>query len=82
MGYDLSKVSYSLIGYGNVGSWTARLLQAKGSHLKAVMDHTGAISSEVGIDATALAEYVSLNGVLAATSKLMRLTNKRFTRHP
>ena len=62
MGYDLSKVSYSLIGYGNVGSWTARLLQAKGSHLKAVMDHTGAISSEVGIDATALAEYVSLNG--------------------
>lgn len=62
MGFDLSKQSFSLIGYGNVGSWTARLLQAKGSQLKAVLDHTGAILNEDGIDAEALAEYVRENG--------------------
>lgn len=62
MGLDLSKQSYSLIGYGNVGSWTARLLQAKGSTLKAVLDHTGAVFHEAGMDAQALAKYVQQHG--------------------
>lgn len=62
MGLELAKQSYSLIGYGNVGSWTARLLQAKGSNLKAVLDHTGAIKNEDGIDAVKLATYVREKG--------------------
>lgn len=62
MGMDLSKLSCSLIGYGNVGSWTGRLLQARGTHLKAVMDHTGAIRNEAGIDAIQLAEHVQATG--------------------
>jgi glutamate dehydrogenase (NAD(P)+) len=62
MGMDISKLSYSLIGYGNVGSWTARLLKAKGTQLKAVMDHTGAIYNEAGIDAEALAAHVKTTG--------------------
>ena len=62
MGIELSKVSCSLIGYGNVGSWTARLLQARGTTLKAVMDHTGAILNENGIDAEALAQHVQATG--------------------
>jgi glutamate dehydrogenase (NAD(P)+) len=62
MGMDLSKLSCSLIGYGNVGSWTGRLLQARGTRLKAVMDHTGAIRNESGIDAEALATYVVRTG--------------------
>jgi glutamate dehydrogenase (NAD(P)+) len=55
-------VSCSLIGYGNVGSWTARLLQERGTTLKAVMDHTGAILNASGIDAEALAEHVQATG--------------------
>jgi glutamate dehydrogenase (NAD(P)+) len=62
MDMDISKLSYSLIGYGNVGSWTGRLLQARGAKLKAVMDHTGAIYSEGGIDAEKLALHVTQTG--------------------
>lgn len=62
MGIELNQVSCSLIGYGNVGSWTARLLQARGTTLKAVMDHTGAIFNPNGIDAEALALHVQGTG--------------------
>jgi glutamate dehydrogenase (NAD(P)+) len=62
MDIKLDATSYSLIGYGNVGSWTARLLQERGSILKAVMDHTGAIHNEDGIDAKALALHVKVTG--------------------
>lgn len=65
MGMELSDQSYSLIGYGNVGSWTARLLKAKGSKLKAVLDHTGAIFNDSGIDADALAAHVAQTGGVA-----------------
>ncbi|TVP77950.1 MAG: glutamate dehydrogenase [Puniceicoccaceae bacterium] len=58
----LPELSFSLIGYGNVGSWTGRLLQQRGSSMKAVMDHTGAIANPGGIDAEKLAEYVSTTG--------------------
>jgi glutamate dehydrogenase (NAD(P)+) len=62
MGIELCNISYSLIGYGNVGSWTGRLLQKRDSKLKAVMDHTGAIYNEDGIDAEALAVHVKKTG--------------------
>ena len=62
LGLKVGKVSYSLIGYGNVGSWTGRLLQERGATLRAVMDHTGAIASEKGIDAADLAQYVAQKG--------------------
>ena len=62
MGIKLNKVSCCLIGFGNVGSWTARLLQQRGTKLKAVMDHTGAILNEKGIDAEALTQHVKATG--------------------
>jgi glutamate dehydrogenase (NAD(P)+) len=55
---DFDGMTYSLIGYGNVGSWTGRLLQQRGSVLRAVMDHTGAIRNDRGLDANALADHV------------------------
>lgn len=62
---DLSQATYFVQGYGNVGSWTARLLEPKGAKLLAVEDHTGAIAHPDGIDATALADYVAANGGVA-----------------
>jgi len=44
MGFDIGKVSFSLIGYGNVGSWTGRLLSQRGAKMKAVLDHTGGVA--------------------------------------
>ncbi len=52
-------LKFSVIGYGNVGSWTARILAKHGAKLTAVMDHTGAIRNDAGIDTEALAAWVS-----------------------
>ncbi|MEO0588000.1 MAG: Glu/Leu/Phe/Val dehydrogenase, partial [Planctomycetota bacterium] len=59
LGIDVSRMNFSLIGYGNVGSWTGRLLNQRGAKLTAVMDHTGAIYAEGGLDAVELAEHVA-----------------------
>src|SRR5690606_19081845 len=59
---DICGATCSLIGDGNVGSWTARLLSELGAKLVAVLDHTGAIIAEEGMDTTALAEHVSRHG--------------------
>lgn len=62
---DVSSVVFSLVGYGNVGSWTARLLSQHGATLRAVMDHTGAVFSDKGIDANTLARHVERTGGVA-----------------
>lgn len=62
MGFQMQNVKFSLIGYGNVGSWTGRLLTEKGAKMQAVMDHTGAVINERGLDAVALAKHVDIVG--------------------
>jgi glutamate dehydrogenase (NAD(P)+) len=57
---DLSRTTYFVQGFGNVGSWTARLLQPKGAKLLAAEDHTGSIANPDGIDAADLAAYVAV----------------------
>jgi glutamate dehydrogenase (NAD(P)+) len=49
-------------GYGNVGSWAARLMQQLGATMVGVSDATGAIENEGGIDAEKLAEHVREGG--------------------
>tara|TARA_B110000093_G_scaffold35015_2_gene36323 strand:+ start:23133 stop:24458 length:1326 start_codon:yes stop_codon:yes gene_type:complete len=82
MNIELDKVSCSLIGYGNVGSWTARLLQQRGTTLKAVMDHTGAILNEAGIDAEALAEHVKTTGGVHGFADATAINNETFYSTP
>lgn len=62
---DPKCVTFSLVGFGNVGSWTGRLLTRRSGVLKAVLDHTGAIRSDKGIDACALTRYVERTGGIA-----------------
>jgi len=57
-GFDLGKSTYMVQGFGNVGSWAAKLLKPFGSKLVAVEDHTGAISNPDGIDPDKLAIFV------------------------
>jgi glutamate dehydrogenase (NAD(P)+) len=64
-GIDLDTCTASLIGYGNVGSWTGRLLHQKGATLTTVMDHTGAILNRDGIHAEDLALHVTKTGGVA-----------------
>jgi glutamate dehydrogenase (NAD(P)+) len=51
-------------GYGNVGSWAARILQDQGCTLIGASDADGAIHSEGGIDAHDLADHAQQGGKL------------------
>lgn len=55
---DLAQLTYAVQGYGNVGSWAARLMKPKGARLVAVEDIDGAIVIPAGIDADDLATYI------------------------
>jgi len=60
--FNLNRADYIVQGFGNVGSWAARLLKHHGSKLIAVEDVTGAIRKKEGIDPEELADYVQQNG--------------------
>jgi glutamate dehydrogenase (NAD(P)+) len=62
LGVTIPGMRFSLIGFGNVGGWTGRLLQDEGAHLVAVLDHTGAIHNDGGLDTALLAEHVDATG--------------------
>ena len=49
-------------GFGNVGSWAARILQHLGCKIVAISDHTGSIHSENGIDCDKLLTSTSSEG--------------------
>lgn len=65
LGIDIKGMTFSLIGYGNVGSWTGRILGKMGAKLLTVMDHTGAIRNDKGLDVEALASHVAKHGGVA-----------------
>jgi glutamate dehydrogenase (NAD(P)+) len=63
--FDLSKATYFVQGFGNVGSWSARLLKPHGSVMLAAEDHTGAIGNPNGIDPDQLTQHVKKTGGVA-----------------
>jgi glutamate dehydrogenase (NAD(P)+) len=52
-------------GFGNVGSWAARIVQDLGAKIVGVSDATGAIRRDAGIDAHALQGHLVKGGSLA-----------------
>lgn len=61
-GFNLKGATYIVQGFGNVGSWAARLLKNNGCKLIAVEDVSGAILNSEGIDPDDLANYVKDHG--------------------
>jgi glutamate dehydrogenase/leucine dehydrogenase len=51
-------------GYGNVGSWAARIMQQLGCTMVGASDSAGAIRNDAGVDALALQEHVSRGGTV------------------
>lgn len=82
LGMQIDKLAFSIIGFGNVGSWTARLLQDRGGTLSAVLDHTGAIYGTDGIDAVSLAEHCQATGGVIGFSDAETITREEFYRLP
>jgi glutamate dehydrogenase (NAD(P)+) len=64
LGLEPEGTRFVVQGFGNVGSWAARILQDLGAKLVAASDAEGAIRSDEGIDAHALAEHVEQGGDL------------------
>jgi glutamate dehydrogenase (NAD(P)+) len=64
---SIDGMRFSVLGYGNVASNAAIILQGLGANLVAVMDHTGAmrtINPDGRIDAVDLAKYVAETGAI------------------
>jgi glutamate dehydrogenase (NAD(P)+) len=59
LGLSPANTTFAIQGYGNVGSWAARIMQQLGAKMVAVSDANGAIRSDAGIDANALHEHIS-----------------------
>ena len=61
---DPESVRFVVQGFGNVGSWAARVLEEMGGTLIGASDAYGAVHSDGGIDAAALAEHVKEGGTV------------------
>jgi len=65
-------------GFGNVGSWAARILQHLGCKVVAVSDHTGAVRSEEGVDCDDLRRHVDEGGELGQYDKADQISTEDF----
>src|ERR687897_3309342 len=63
LGMTPAETTFVIQGFGNVGSWGARIMQQLGCTMVGVSDSSGAIRNDEGIDANTLAEYVDGGGV-------------------
>lgn len=59
---DLRHMTFTVQGFGNVGSWTARLLTRLGAKLVAVEDVTGGVRNLEGLDPDDLLRYTRVHG--------------------
>jgi glutamate dehydrogenase (NAD(P)+) len=62
--FDLKGATYTVQGFGNVGSWASLLLKPHGAKLLAVEDASGAIANPEGIDPDDLLAYAKENKLL------------------
>jgi glutamate dehydrogenase/leucine dehydrogenase len=59
LGLSPADTKFVVQGFGNVGSWAARIMQQLGSKMIAVSDVHGAIRNDEGIDADALQKHLA-----------------------
>src|SRR5215208_7197211 len=64
LGLSPADTTFVVQGYGNVGSWAARIMQQLGATMVGVSDATGAIRNDDGIDANALYTHIREGGRL------------------
>ncbi len=71
------KATCAVQGFGNVGSWAARLLHERGLIVQAVSDVSGAYFNEKGIDIEKAVAYRETNkGSLAGFTEATKITNE------
>jgi glutamate dehydrogenase/leucine dehydrogenase len=65
LGLTPSDTTFAVQGFGNVGSWAARIMQQLGARMVGVSDASGALRSGGGIDAEELAGHLREGGKVA-----------------
>ena len=65
IGMHPDETTFVVQGFGNVGSWAARIMAQLGCRMIGASDVHGAIRSDGGIDAVALASHAAAGGTLA-----------------
>jgi glutamate dehydrogenase (NAD(P)+) len=73
---QLADCRIAIQGFGNVGSHTARLLDARGANVIAITERNSGIFDESGIDVEAATKYYRENGTLADFPDADALTNE------
>ncbi|NDL59184.1 glutamate dehydrogenase [Phytoactinopolyspora sp. XMNu-373] len=66
-GWDAAETTVAIQGYGNVGSWAARLAAAEGFRVVAVSDVRGGIYAPGGLDLDAVDTHVRESGSVVGT---------------
>ncbi len=61
---DPKETRFVVQGFGNVGSWAARILRDLGATMVGVSDATGAIHSAAGIEPAGLVDHLAAGGAL------------------
>jgi glutamate dehydrogenase (NAD(P)+) len=64
LGLSPAEVTFAVQGFGNVGSWAARIMHQLGCRMIAVSDASGAIRSDAGIDPEELVGFIEQGGRL------------------
>lgn len=64
LGLSPADTTFVVQGFGNVGSWAARIMQQLGARMIGVADANGAIRNDAGIDANQLNDHISRGGAI------------------
>jgi glutamate dehydrogenase (NAD(P)+) len=77
------KATCAVQGFGNVGSWAARLLHERGLTVQAISDVSGGYYSEKGIDPEKAVKYRDANnGSLDGFPEATKITNEELLQLP
>jgi glutamate dehydrogenase (NAD(P)+) len=74
-GRKLEGTTFAIQGFGNVGSWLARLLAAEGARVVAVSDLKGGVFSGGGLDVAALLAHLKNTGSVVDFPNAEPITN-------
>lgn len=74
-GRDLKGTTFAIQGFGNVGRWAAKLLDAAGAKIVAVSDVEGGIRNDDGLNITQIIEETAEAGTVTAYDDAERIPN-------
>jgi len=82
MGIQLKGAKIAIQGFGNVGSWTAKLLHACGARIVAITDVHGGVARPEGLDIDALCTHAKAAGTVVGFPGATPIDNEQLIAQP